>query len=152
LILARAFLERACARAGRPPLELSAATAQLLAQHSWPGNVRELRNVMEFATATVTDEKIEPWHIAGRLSPSDDKEPINSDRAPGDDPAPPIESLANFRPLAEEVRELERTRMLQALNLSGWNQTRAALALGMPLRTFVTKMSQYELRKERQGT
>jgi two-component system, NtrC family, response regulator AtoC len=143
LILARAFLARACARAGCPPLELSAATVQLLAQHTWPGNARELRNVMELAAALVTDEKVEPWHIADRLSPPDEKE------SEGAETTAPIPSLSHFRPIAEEICDLERTRMLQALKLSTWNQTRAALALGMPLRTFVTKMRQYDLRKER---
>ncbi|CAN99371.1 Sigma-54 dependent transcriptional regulator [Sorangium cellulosum So ce56] len=147
LILARAFLDRACARAGRAPLELSAAAVQLLAQHAWPGNVRELRNLMDFIAATAVDETVEPWHIAHRVRPTDDKK--GSGTEPESEPAPPVESLTHFRPIAEEIAELERKRMLQALHLASWNQTRAALALGMPLRTFVTKMRQYDLRKER---
>ncbi len=143
LILARAFLERACTKAARTPLELSAPAVQLLAQHSWPGNVRELRNVMEYAAATISEERVEPWHLHERLSapsrPADGPTPV----------PPPAEASASFRPLPEEVRELERTRMLQALTLHGWNQTRASQALGMPLRTFVTKMGQYDLRAAR---
>ncbi len=147
LILARAFLERACEKAGRPAMELSSAAVQQLAQHSWPGNVRELRNVMEYAAATVSEERVEPWHLQERLVSGKPGEPAAAAAASAT-PAPPSGS-ASFRPLPEEVRELERGRMLQALKLFGWNQTRASQALGMPLRTFVTKMGQYDLRAER---
>ena len=50
-----------------------------------------------------------------------------------------------FRPIDDEVRELERTRMRQALEASGGNQTRAAMLISMPLRTFVSKLKLYGL-------
>lgn len=50
-----------------------------------------------------------------------------------------------FRPIDDEVRELERTRMRQALEASGGNQTRAAMLIAMPLRTFVSKLKLYGL-------
>ncbi len=133
-ILARRFLEEASGQAGREAPSLSAAAMAALLAHSWPGNVRELKNAMEFFAASVADDTIEPWHVHERLGP----EPV---RVPEGEAHP----ATGFRPIADEVRELETSRMLRSLKANGWNQTRAAQAISMPLRTFVTKFRQYEL-------
>jgi DNA-binding NtrC family response regulator len=49
----------------------------------------------------------------------------------------------NFRPLADELRDLERRRIIEALDACDGIQTRAAAAIGMPLRTFTFRMKQY---------
>ena len=46
---------------------------------------------------------------------------------------------------ADELRELEITRIRQALEATGGNQTRAAGLLAMPVRTFFEKAKQYGL-------
>lgn len=142
LLLARRFLEDACRRAGRSTPVLAPDTMQRLAAYPWPGNVRELRNVIDFLAATVTDEVIYPWHLDARL-PRDNTLGAVS-------PPPSVDVLqggVSFRPLADEIRELEQKRMLEALAATGWNQTRAANALQMPLRTFVTRFKQYGLNR-----
>jgi DNA-binding NtrC family response regulator len=48
-----------------------------------------------------------------------------------------------FRPIDDEIRELERTRMIEALAATGGVQNRAAALIHMPLRTFVTKLKRY---------
>lgn len=48
-----------------------------------------------------------------------------------------------FRPIDEEVRELERLRMSEALGRAAGVQVRAAELLGMPIRTFTAKLKQY---------
>jgi DNA-binding NtrC family response regulator len=48
-------------------------------------------------------------------------------------------------PIEEEVRELERRRMSEALEAASGNRTRAAQLIQMPLRTFMTKLRQYGL-------
>ena len=45
--------------------------------------------------------------------------------------------------MADEVRELEARRIAEALRASGWNKTRAAGLIGMPIRTLTEKMKQY---------
>jgi DNA-binding NtrC family response regulator len=50
-----------------------------------------------------------------------------------------------FRPIAEELREIERTRMEEALEATGGVQTRAAELIAMPIRTFAFKLKQYGL-------
>ncbi len=136
-ILARVFLADARARAGHPPLELSEATLAALGAYPFPGNVRELRNAMEYAAATEEGAVVEPWSLPDRIAGRGSASPS---AAPSASSAP---EPRRFRPLAEELRELERTRMSEALEATGGVQTRAAELIGMPIRTFGLKLKQY---------
>jgi two-component system response regulator AtoC len=148
-VLARELLVASCVREQRPVPELSGATLALLANHPWPGNVRELRHVMDFVATTVDGDEVQPWHLPPSLAGLD--EPAASAPAPERRTAPASSMTAElsaprqFRPIADELRELERRRMRQALAAAGGNQTRAAELLRMPRRTFVAKMREYGL-------
>ncbi|WP_437874493.1 sigma 54-interacting transcriptional regulator [Sorangium sp. So ce513] len=174
-ILARAFLARARARLGLPEVELSDAALRALAAHPWPGNVRELKNAMEFAAATLQGGAVEVWdlppRVAGRAAEepaapgAHGEAPATGGAAPGTHGAAPATGGAapgahgaapgahgaapgaprRFTPIAEEVRQLERRRMEEALEATGGVQTRAAELIGMPVRTFVLKVKQYGL-------
>jgi DNA-binding NtrC family response regulator/pSer/pThr/pTyr-binding forkhead associated (FHA) protein len=160
-ILAQTFLHDACARAGREPLAMSDATMRVLAAYRWPGNVRELRNLMEFAAATVAEPMLEPSHITPRLSTARAPTPtVETDGWPlepldaGDTGVFAIPDGApqpRRRPIDEEIRELERTRMAAALAETNGNQTKAAELIGMALRTFQTKVKQYGLAPAGEG-
>jgi DNA-binding NtrC family response regulator len=139
-LLARTFLEQACTRLTRDPMTLSPSAMQRLAGYNWPGNVRELRNVMEYLAAAVQTDVIEPWDLPGQLG---DVAAAESEQAPVDSGA---ERRKSFKPIADEVRDLERKRMQEALEAAGGVQRRAAELIGMPLRTFVMKLKQYGLR------
>jgi two-component system, NtrC family, response regulator AtoC len=142
-LLARRFLTEACQRAGRPELVLTAGALARLGAHRWPGNVRELRNVMEYMAATIPEGVVEAWHISARLTGASAVVLAKGESA---EPEPAVQG---FRPLAEEIRDLEKRRMLEALESSGWNQTRAAGILQMPLRTFVTRFKQLDLGRQK---
>ena len=60
----------------------------------------------------------------------------------------PAEAPAQFRPIADEVRDLERARMVAALRASGGVHNRAAELIEMPLRTFATKLKRYAIRPD----
>jgi two-component system, NtrC family, response regulator AtoC len=89
------------------------AASALLQRYPWPGNVRELRNVLERAML-LTD--------GTRLDVQDFASLINTATTVGD-----------FRLPAAGIdfEQLERSLVLQALERTGWNQTRAAVLLGM---------------------
>ncbi|WP_437652882.1 sigma 54-interacting transcriptional regulator [Sorangium sp. So ce1182] len=153
LALSRAFLADACARAGREEMTLSTEATELLTSYAWPGNVRELKNVIEYIAATVGARIIERAHLPAPLAPQGGPRPeaaTPSSPATAAAPAAAADVPGRaFRPLAEEVRELERTRIAEALAAAGGVQTRAAEALHVPLRTFVLKMNRYGLAKRR---
>jgi DNA-binding NtrC family response regulator len=50
-VLAKVFVERACARVGVPAKDVHRDVIALLEAYPWPGNVRELENVVERAVA-----------------------------------------------------------------------------------------------------
>jgi two-component system response regulator AtoC len=147
-VLARELLAQACERLGREVPAIGVRAMESLARHPWPGNVRELRHAMEFAAASLDGDEVETWHLPEGIA--DEAEPASEPTAPA--PAAALASItaapsspSRFRPIAEEVRELERRRMIQALTATGGVQTRAAELLRMPRRTFVAKMRDYGL-------
>jgi transcriptional regulator with GAF, ATPase, and Fis domain len=48
-LLAKHFVQRACARLNCPQVRITARQVQLLQRYHWPGNIRELQNVIERA-------------------------------------------------------------------------------------------------------
>lgn len=56
LLLARHFIERACAQAQKPICRLNAQACAALVANGWPGNVRQLQNVV-FRAITMTDQR-----------------------------------------------------------------------------------------------
>ena len=147
-LLAEAFLREACGKAGRKTMTLSDAVIASLRAHSWPGNVRELKNVMEFAAATVHASTLEPMHLPSRVEPG-----RPADREDPGDPTQPLPVVSPaaggaegvFRPIEDEIRDLERSRMAAALKATSGNRTHAAALISMPLRTFLVKIKQYGL-------
>jgi len=135
-LLARAFLAQACERSGRPPMTISPATMQLLLAHGWPGNVRELRNTMEYVMAAAPDATVEPYDLPERLGGA---------LPPAEIPAPVVAAPGGFQPINDEIRELERRRMAEALVAANGVKTRAAQLIDMPIRTFTLKLKQYKL-------
>jgi two-component system, NtrC family, response regulator AtoC len=169
-VLAAGLLRDACRRLGRQPLELSIGAAVALFHHDWPGNIRELRHVIEYAAAAAQDHagEVEIWHLPAALAAAarrsrdasrlddNDPEPAAAPAArssPKSQPpdAPALAPDGAFRPIADEVRELERARMIAALQASGGVQNRAAALIEMPLRTFVTKVKRYAIAPEEWG-
>jgi DNA-binding NtrC family response regulator len=138
-LLARYFVERACAATDRLAPELSPATLAVLARHRWSGNVRELKNEMEYVAATATELVVEPWHLSERVAATTEG-PTIVPRAQRS-----VDGDTRFRPIHDELRDLECRRMREALAAAGGVQKRAAELIGMPLRTFTMKYKQYGL-------
>jgi DNA-binding NtrC family response regulator len=159
-VLAQHFLNRARMRDDSAPVALGPAALAELAQHGWAGNVRELEHAMAYAAALVDGERVEPWHlpetvsvrgpaVASEVGAADGCDGADATIAPIAPIAPPstgARPAASFRPIAEELQALERRRMTEALRATGGVQRRAAELIGMPVRTFTFKLTQYGLR------
>ncbi|HEU0037149.1 MAG TPA: sigma 54-interacting transcriptional regulator [Kofleriaceae bacterium] len=139
-VLARSFLDDACARAGRPRMTITDEAMQVLLTYDWPGNVRELKNAMEYVSAAAPDERVEPYDLPERLGGATPHAPV----AAAVEPTPKLDAVG-FRPIAEELKDLERRRMAEALVAAGGVKTRAAQLIEMPIRTFTLKLKQYKL-------
>ena len=136
-LLAAAFLDDACRHNGRAAMRISDDAMEVLLAHSWPGNIRELRNLMQYVAAALAGDVLRAEHVGERLGRQRAVPAPSPVTVPGDPP--------QFRPLADEVRELEITRIREAIIATGGNQTRAAGLLAMPVRTFFEKAKLYGL-------
>jgi DNA-binding NtrC family response regulator len=145
-LLAAAFLEEACRRSSRAPMSISDEAMAVMLAHSWPGNVRELKNLMQYVAAALAVDVVRADHLGERLGRLR-AEPARSEIANGVTPLP--REPPQFRPLADELRELEITRIREAIEATGGNQTRAAALLAMPVRTFFEKAKLYGLTPKR---
>jgi transcriptional regulator with GAF, ATPase, and Fis domain len=134
-VLARAFLDAACRRGGRAPLALSTSAMRWLQTHAWPGNVRELEKAMRYAAVVVTSDCVEERDLRLAVEQGRGRPPLTVGAGP-QGVAPPIN---------EELRRLEEQRMRDALDRCGGVHTRAAALIGMPIRTFTSKVKRYGL-------
>jgi DNA-binding NtrC family response regulator len=141
LLLVRAFLEDACARLGREVPPIAPSVLARLGDHSWPGNIRELKNTVDYMAAAAEDA-IGVEHLPARVTGV----------------APPPVAVAavaaaagtpRFRALSDEIEELERTRLTEALQAAGGVKAKAARLIGMPLRTFVAKLKLHGITVDR---
>jgi two-component system response regulator AtoC len=135
--LARTFVAEACAELGRTPPAMGDAVLDVLESYSWPGNIRELKNYMDRALVLCEDE-ILPSHLPLEKMTHDARRyvigvGINADTLP----------MSERRAASGDPRQDERQRMFDALTAAGGNQTRAAESIGMPRRTFVSKLDRY---------
>jgi DNA-binding NtrC family response regulator len=142
-LLARLFVDNECARSRRDPPQLTESTLAALASYAFPGNVRELRNAMRFAVAMAAGSLIQPWDLPPQIGGGGLAVGREGEYGGAEVPAVLTPAIQRFRPVAEELRELERTRMVEALEVCQGVQTHAAAAIGMPIRTFTSKMKQY---------
>ena len=128
--LAKAFLERACARHGREVGPLPPAVVRLLLEHGWPGNVRELANAVERLVLLAED---------GRPS-VDDLPPAIRSQAPGGAGDP-------FRLPAEGLdwEAMEGSLLRQALERAGGNRAAAARLLGLGYKAFLYRLDKHGL-------
>ena len=113
---------------------------QRLLTYPWPGNIRELRHTMAYVAATadggLAEERHLPERIIGRrTTPTAPQGEAHADGA--------NQAGAKFRPIKEELADLERTRIVEALEAAGGVQTHAAELITMPERTFFKKMKEY---------
>jgi DNA-binding NtrC family response regulator len=141
LPLARHFLGVYSKRLALPEPVIGKEAGEALLRHSWIGNIRELENVIHFALLVASDYEIRPEHLklaggaphaaAGASTPVSPQENVR--RAVNlllDDGAPNL-----FEGLEQAVVET-------AFRHSGFNQVRAAAALGISrnvLRTLLKK-------------
>ena len=85
-----------------------------LKTYGWPGNVRELRNAVERAMLLVDGDVLTPDQFP--LAPSGQAR---------------LTERVDLPPNGIDLEQLERSLVVQALERSGWNQTRAAALLGL---------------------
>jgi two-component system response regulator AtoC len=141
--LARTFVAEGCAGTGGPVPVIGEEVLALLEAYSWPGNIRELKNYMDRALVLCEGE-ILPEHLPLEKMTHDARRYVVGAESSADT----LPALDRGAVLSDRRRD-ERQRMMNALTAWGGNQTRAAESMGMPRRTFVSKLDRYGFTRPR---
>ncbi len=135
-LLARFFVDKFCAQLHRPSLELAPAAIEAMEAYNWPGNVRELQNTIERAVILAEGAELgsDSLHFAFRR------------RRGNEGDAGRLDLTGTLSDVVDRVsRAAESAKIRQALELVGWNKTRAAEALGVSYKTLLNKVKAYGL-------
>ena len=123
-LLVEHFLKKYCDQNEREPKYISANSLGLLMNYSWPGNVRELENVIERAVLMSSGSEINP-----------EVYPAETD---GEDNPLPLHQATR-----EVTENVERQKIMEALQKAEGNRSRAARLLGISRATLYEKLKTY---------
>ena len=128
--LARAFVDRACERLGKPALEIPRSVMETLQGREWPGNVRELQNLMEQAVLVSDGPTL---------------------RLPDAAPYTELGTTAVSSAL-RSLEQVERQHIIDVLESAGWKlegSDGAAALLGLKPSTLRSRMQKLDIRRPR---
>ena len=106
---------------------VSNATLKMLTSYGWPGNVRELRNAVERAMLLASGPYLEP------------------DDFPMATPTKTIAGTVELPASGLVLDDVEKNLVIQALDRTNWNQTRAAKLLGLNRDQIHYRIEKYKL-------
>jgi transcriptional regulator with GAF, ATPase, and Fis domain len=114
---------------------VSPAAMEQLKAYTWPGNVRELRNAVERAMLLVEGDELtsEDFPVARPSAPS-------------------LNEAVDLPANGIDLEQLERSLVIQALERSGWNQTRAAGLLGVNRDQIRYRIEKFKLERPKETT
>jgi DNA-binding NtrC family response regulator len=124
------FLKRFSTELGKPEPEILPDAFQKLLDYSWPGNVRELQNAMEYAVVLARKDKISLKEL-----PAEVQLPAALQQAGDRNSASGVQNLD----------DLERNAIIQALAQCHGNKKKAAQVLGIQRPTLYNKMKRYAI-------
>jgi two-component system NtrC family response regulator len=114
---------------GRHGIGIAPETMECLAGHDWPGNIRELENTLErmvlMAEGDVLGPELVPFEVKA--------------------PSPPGGASSLKEKVAGLTQSAERQLIVEALEKTGQNRTRAAALLGISRRALQNKIKTYGL-------
>lgn len=132
-LLAQHFLNHFAGRYGKPPLALTAEARSLVLSYPWLGNVRELRNSIDQAVLLSTGSVLTPEML--RL-------PQRSEW-----PATGASAGAVSTAGATTLENVERAMLVDALDRTLWNVSRAAAILGISRDTLRYRIGKFGLHR-----
>jgi len=131
--LAQHFLRRFAAQNGRTGLALTAEAGAALQRYVWPGNVRELENIIERAVVLCRSDAIGLADLPERVARSD-----------------AIARELRFA-VGTPLDEMERLAIAETLKLTDGDKRKAAVLLGIGVRTLYRRLDEIEGAARSQG-
>ena len=130
-VLTGHFLRKHGTNAARP-MKLADDARRLILDYAWPGNVRQLESAIERALLLAEGDEITVEDL-----PVEIRATVQA------------ETTGGFKLPAEGIsfEELERSLLIQAMEQTGWNITRAAKLLGLSFRTMQYRLDKFEIKR-----
>ena len=128
-LLANHFVEKFSTEQNKVIKSLSNSFIEALMDYSWPGNVRELENCMERAVLLSNDGVLRVFHLPSSLQKS----------------TFPDETEQKGSHLEEQVNRIEKEFVLEALEQTRGNISKAAKILGVSERIMGLRIKKYEI-------
>ncbi len=132
-VLARHFLASFAKQYNKPVHGFAPEAEKLMRDYQWPGNVRELKNVIQGMVVLQNSAMILPEHLPLEISGL----VVRGQNAPGVRLILPDTGIS--------LDELEKDLILQALEKSGNNKTKAAKLLNISYDSFRYQLKKLEL-------
>ncbi len=129
------FVQKFCTLTGRN-LSVSEKVMELLEHYSWPGNVRELEHTIERAVALERTDRIQPEALPQAIT---NYNPARIASSAFDLPDEGVNLVAH-------LDHLEKNYLLEALQRTGGNQTRAAEILHLSVRSLRHLLDKHGIR------
>src|SRR6266508_1081241 len=126
------------AKHGTParPMKISADAKSLIMNYAWPGNVRQLESAIERALLLAEGDEITAEDLPFEFRTSAQSEGAGGFKLP---------------PEGISFEELERSLLIQAMEQTGWNITRAARLLGLSFRTMQYRLDKFGIKRPGRG-
>src|SRR5579859_777014 len=145
-VLAMHFLQKAALASARQVRAIAPEALDALKAYNWPGNIRQLEWALERAVVLGESDNVELQDLPPEV--------LQPARGTTDVPAG-ASSTATFvpaparQPVISEVswEEHEKAKILEALERTNWNITRAAQLLGMTFRTLQYRLEKFGIKK-----
>ncbi len=119
-------------KTGKNILGFSPEAMRLMVAYPWPGNIRELRNSVEYAFVLARGKSIRPEHLPEKIA-----------RIAAD---PSFRQPEGSRINVINAGASEKQALIEALQKTGGNQTRAAKMLGISRITVWKRMKKYGIK------
>ncbi len=137
-LLCNRFMNEFAEVNARPVSRIAPEAAAILQAYSWPGNVRELRNTIEKMVVLARGDTLAVEDVPANIR---DEARLNG--VSGAPAAPAPAPAADFAP-TESLAEVEKRKILAALDAAGGNRSKAAIALGISRRTLHRKLNEWK--------
>ncbi len=111
-------------------LKITPEVLKIFIDYSWPGNVRELENTIERLVVMSAGKSVTKADLPLNIRDESLRARYQAKDA-----------------LPSTVEEMEKTRILDALQSTGWNQAKAARVLGITPRQMGYKIKKYNIRQ-----
>ncbi|HEY6626567.1 MAG TPA: sigma-54 dependent transcriptional regulator [Ignavibacteriaceae bacterium] len=125
------FIEKYCKENNKVTLDISKEAADVLMKYNYPGNVRELENIIERAVVLTRGKVITLNDLPMSIKGFKEEKTL---------------AALSEGTLTEQVEELEKQLIFDALQESAGNQTKAGKLLGLTERNLRYKLKKYNIK------